>query len=89
MKSNKEYRFKENPKEEEFCNKFIEMFKHDSQADKSLSAIVFGWKGSTNSPNYYLTEREEDICINIIQWLGSPVGKCFLESCGFIEKSNK
>ena len=84
MKSNKEYRFKDNPKEEEFHNKFFEMFKNNMAANNALSAIVFGWSNDRqNYPKEILSEREEDICINIIQWLGSPVGEGFLDSCGF------
>lgn len=90
MKSNKEYRFKENPKEEEFHNKFIEMFKNNGMANKSLSAIVFGWSNDRqNYPKEILSEKEEDICVNIIQWLGSPVGEGFLDSCGFSRNDSK
>lgn len=86
MESNKQYRFKDNPKEKEFHDRFKELFEKDYMAKKTLSAIVFGWEeGMRNSPKEYLTEREENICLNIIQWLGSPVGKGFLSSCGFEE----
>lgn len=85
MKSNKEYRFKDNPKEKEFHDKFKELFEQNT-----LSAIVFGWKDDRqNYPKEYLNEREEDICINIIQWLGSPVGQGFLNSCGFVTPEQK
>jgi len=90
MKSNKEYRFKDNPKEQEFHNRFKEMFEISSTTRNSLSAIVFGWKdASQNYPNQYLTEKEEDICLNLIQWLGSPVGQGFLDSCGFVPKNDR
>lgn len=84
MKTNKEYRFKDNPKEKEMHDKFIEMFKRDSSANRCLSAIVFGWKNDNQTtPKRYLTENEENICLNLIQWLGSPVGQSFLRECGF------
>jgi hypothetical protein len=35
-------------------------------------------------PSEYLTEKEESIVISTIQWLGTPVGKKFMESCGYI-----
>jgi len=83
MKSNKECRFKENPKEKEFHDKFIDMFKLDSYANNTLSAIVFGWgNDNQNYPKEYLSDKEEDICLNIIQWLGAPVGQGFLNRCG-------
>lgn len=85
MNTNKEYRFKDNPKEAEFHDKFKEMFKNDNT---TLSAIIFGWQSDKQKyPNEFLTENEEDICITLIQWLGSPIGQDFLDSCGFIPKN--
>jgi hypothetical protein len=85
MKTNKEYRFKDNPKEKEMHDKFIAMFKNNTMANNTLSAIVFGWKDDTQrTPMEYLTDKEEDICLNLIQWLGSPVGQGFLDECGFV-----
>lgn len=90
MKTNKEYRFKDNPKEQEFHDKFIEMFKRDSSANRCLSAIIFGWENDNQSyPKEWLTGKEEDICLNLIQWLGSPVGQGFLDSCGFAPKNDR
>lgn len=84
MKTNKEYRFNDNPKEKELHDKFIEMFKN---SNITLSAIIFGWQNDNQTiPNRYLTEDEENICLNIIQWLGSPVGQLFLNECGFTLK---
>lgn len=86
MKSNKEYRFEDNPKEKQFHDKFKEMFERDNMAKTSLSGIIFGWKNEGTVPNRYLTNAEENICLNLIQWLGSPVGQDFLNECGFKEK---
>ena len=87
MKTNKEYRFQDNPKEKEFHDKFKGMFDLDYTNSLLLSAIIFGWDDDRQSyPKEYLTEREEDICLNLIQWLGSPVGQGFLDNCGFIPK---
>lgn len=86
MQSHKKYRFENNPKEKEFHDKFIEMLDH-GMGSRNLSAMIFGWSDDTqHSPKEYLTEREEEICLNLIQWLGSPVGQGFLRDCGFEEK---
>lgn len=78
------YRHLSNHKEKEIHDKFIQMFKRDSSANRCLSAIIFGWKnGNQTTPNRYLTDDEENICLSIIQWLGSPVGQGFLSDCGF------
>lgn len=88
MKSNKEYRFKDNEKEQEFHDKFKEMFERDNMSKTTLSGIVFGWDNDMQHyPKEYLTEREEDIILNVIQWLGSPVGQGFLEKCGYTKKT--
>jgi len=80
MKTNKKYRFNDNPKEKELHDKFIDMFENN----KTLSAIIFGWENDRQiTPSRYLTENEENICLNLIQWLGSPVGQSFLLECGF------
>lgn len=87
MEGTKQYRFADNPKEKEFHDKFIEMFTHDSHGITTLSMIVIG--DSEQNPNYpkrYLTKEEETICVNLIQWLGSPVGQGFLNECGYIKK---
>ena len=85
MKSNKEYRFIGNEKEKVFHDNFIEMFtKNKDITNITLSAIVFGWENDRQQyPKHFLTEYEENICLNIIQWLGSPVGQGFLDKCGF------
>lgn len=90
MKSHKEYRLEDNPTEKVFHDKFIEMFKRDGAAMRTLSAIVFGWKDNNQSyPKKYLTKDEEDICLSLIQWLGSPVGQGFLNECGFMPIDSK
>jgi len=84
MKTNKGHRFKDNPKEKEFHDKFIEMFNSSSMAKVTLSAIVFGWENDRQQyPKRFLDENEKEVVINIIQWLGSPVGQGFLNECGF------
>ena len=82
--SKKEYRFKDNPKEKEFHDKFIKMFGSTNSGHKMLSSIIYGWKNNTQTiPFEWLNNQEEFVCINLIQWLGSPVGQSFLADCGF------
>lgn len=84
MKGTKQYRFKDNPKEKELHDKFIEMMSSDLSSHDMLSSIVFGWKNERqNTPKQYITEEQQTICVNLIQWLGSPVGQGFLRNCGF------
>lgn len=87
MESYKEYRFKDNPKEKEFYDNFVKQFGNNS---KTISAIIFGWENEQQTiPKDYLLQRERNICANLIQWLGSPVGQAFLANCGFTETKQK
>jgi hypothetical protein len=82
MNNCKEYRFKDNPKEKEFFDKFQDLFFRNNFSLRTLDAVIFGWNSDSN-PNDYLNDREVAICTNLIQWLGSPVGQGFLRNCGF------
>jgi len=79
MQGFKTYRHEQNPKEKELHDKFIE--KHGGNL---MSMIVYPPKETGAYPSEYLTEKEESIVISTIQWLGTPVGKKFMESCGYI-----
>lgn len=78
MKGFKTYRHEQNPKEKELHDKFIE------EHGVEMSLIVYPPKESSVYPSEYLTQKEESIVISTIQWLGTPVGKEFMESCGYI-----
>ena len=81
IKGFKEYRHERNPKEKEFHDKFLKEHHRDGYVDMDL--IVFGQSDHNMIPNDYLLDRERQIVLSTIQWLGSPVGQGFLSSCGF------
>lgn len=83
MKGTKQYRFEQNPEEELFYKIFIE---HCSYNNTTLSQIIFGTKNN-GEVKEWATERDEIVSINLIQWLGSPVGQGFLDNCGYIKKN--
>lgn len=82
----KTHRFEQNPQERLFVETFV---KNYLQIDERLlEGIIFGWANSAQTiPKDNLSLRELNIILNIIQWLGSPVGNSFLQECGF-DKSN-
>jgi hypothetical protein len=87
MKSNKTNRFESNPDEKVFHDKFKERYENNTT---TLSGIIFGWTNDyQDNPKRYLTEEEEDICLNLIQWLGSPVGNRFLQECKLTCEENE
>lgn len=80
MESFKSHRFDQNPKEKELVEKFLESYSDYGMTD----LIVFGHTPN-GTPLDRLSEREVNIVLSTIQWLGSPVGQGFLKSCGFDE----
>jgi hypothetical protein len=85
IKGFKDYRHETNPKEKEFHDKFLKS--HDRERYNDMDFIVFGHSKSDTGtlPDDYLTDREKQIVLSTIQWLGSPVGQGFLLDCGFEE----
>ena len=82
------HRHKSNPKEKELHDKFkAEIIEYKYSQDQ-IHRLVFGHSNNNIIPNDYLSDREQQIVLSAIQWLGSPVGQSFLKSCSF-EQSNK
>ena len=79
IKTFKEHRFERNPQEKIFVDEFLKQ--HSEYNDMDL--IVFGHAPENTMPKDYLSQREKNIVISVIQWLGSPVGKGFLCMCGY------
>ena len=85
MKSFKEYRFENNPQEKIFVEQFIK----DHEFYNDIDLIIFGHSSDSMTPKDYLSDREKDIVVSLVQWLGSPVGQAFLDSCGFELKTKQ
>jgi len=84
MESLKPYRFKDNPQEKIFYDKWME--RHISRFHSGYSMVDYLLAKDPNRPNREATDRDELVAVTIIQWLGSPVGMSFLEECGFVRK---
>ena len=83
MEGFKTHRHASNPKEKELHDKFVAEFVESRHGGGiALEQISMPMDGRGN-PAEYLTDREKQIMISTIQWLGSPVGQGFLEKCGF------
>ena len=79
MEGFKTYRHEINPREKELHDKFIK-----EHINKDTDFIVF--RPANDTQTYAvdeLSDREKQIMISTIQWLGSPVGTSFLRDCGF------
>lgn len=85
MKILKKHRLESNPQEKVFVDEFIKQHCHLD----NLDLIVFGHPSYSTTPKDHLSGREKEIILSTIQWLGSPVGQGFLDSCGFTLKNDK
>jgi len=75
----RDYRFKQNPDEKEIVEYFINKYGNLGTRNglRKFTDVALTEKMRENG--YYLTEREEMIILNTIQWLKSPVGKFFMK----------
>ncbi len=81
----KTYRHESNPKEKELHDAFIKDFVEDPRGDNYKNDAIhrISMPQDGNRLTDYLSDREKQIVISTIQWLGSPVGQGFLDKCGF------
>lgn len=79
----KTYRHASNPKEKEFHDKFLEEHINDRNARIDLLVFSPANEAQTRAVDT-LSDREKQIMLSTIQWLGSPVGQHFLRTCGFV-----
>lgn len=84
IKTFKEYRLTEDNKQEVIM---VEEFKKHVKDGYIPDQIVFGTKeGTSSTPNQYLTDREKQVMLSTLQWLGSHVGQCYLRDCGLLNE---
>lgn len=84
LKGFKTYRHDSNPKEKELHDKFIEQHIDNEAWTCPVDLLVFpACNNTAMMPSDYLSDREKQIMISTIQWLGSPVGQSFMRECGF------
>lgn len=80
-KSNKgihRHRFKANPNEAKLASLWDKQCTYHSTLD-----YLLGDGAKPAEPS----DRDRQVAATVIQWLGSPVGQCFLEDAGFVHKS--
>ncbi len=79
----KQYRLN---KHDPYYDKEVKFSKEFHSFPMDWDYIVFGMKDSIgySSPKDFLSERERHIVASTIQWLGTPVGESFLDTCDFM-----
>lgn len=83
------HRHEHNPKEKEIHDKFKKEYIESKNSPNSIDRLIFGHPSNSLAPKDYLSDREKQIVLSAMQWLGSTVGQCFLNSCGFIDENSK
>jgi len=79
----KTYRHSDNPEEKRFYDAALEL------GTSILSAITLPLNDRGTGACRHLTFDEEQLVINTLQWLGSPVGQSWLEELGYKKTSSK
>ena len=69
------YRLKSNPKEQAFADAWQEQNQYRHNRHTMLEQLLSDDGGKTPAQ---VSDRDEMLAATIIQWLGSPVGSCFL-----------
>ena len=77
------YRFEENPEERRFAKAWEDQNRHGS----NLAYLLHMGEGRGRPPEP--NEREHVVAATVIQWLGSPVGQCFLRDLGYVRTDEK
>lgn len=70
------HRLSSNPLEQAYHDAWIE----ENKEGPCKGAGLLQWLlGENNKPAYGMTDRDALVAATVIQWLGSPVGKGFIE----------
>lgn len=75
------HRFKDNPEEERFARAWNEQ----NESGSNLAYLLDPKSGCGGRP-VDRSKWEHQVAATVIQWLGSPVGQCFLRDLGYERK---
>ena len=67
----RKYRFKDNPLEQKFAEEWV-------KRNREGKILLYLTSPSNRLEQSDLCERDKIIAGSVIQWLGTPVGQCFL-----------
>ncbi len=89
MESFKKYRHRHNPQEKLMHDKFLEQHINEPYLDLLIFPAEDGGGGVFNATDT-LSYREQRIVLSVVQWCGSPIGRQFLNQCGYkLEKDGE
>ena len=73
----KGYRFKSNPEEKLFIDAWVK----ENRLGHILEYLV-----GDGTKRGEITQRDATIAAAVVQWFGSPVGRCFLSDLGYMKE---
>lgn len=76
------YRMKENPEEQ----RFADAWEARNATLWDPGTVLLDALLSDGVTRVSATPREIEVAATVIQWLGSPVGQCFLRDLGYTKK---
>jgi hypothetical protein len=82
------YRFSSNPEEERFAEAWAAQNTDQGFGGSNTLAWLLGVADQWGRP-VDPTDREHSVAATVVQWLGSPVGQCFLRDLGYEKQEKK
>lgn len=76
-----QYRFKDNPLEKVFAEAWEKENTANGGAAEGRGYLDYLLAKDSNQPRGEVSERDREVAATVIQWLGSPVGQCFIKEC--------
>lgn len=83
----RQYRFKDNPLEKRFAEVWEKKNLDVWGTHIACGTLDYMLAKNPNRPNGEVTDRDREVAATVIQWLGSPVGQCFIREV--LEQENK
>ena len=83
LNNDETYRHADNPEEKHFHDAALDM------GTRYWSAVTLPLNHRGTEPSRYLNQDEEQLVINTLQWLGSPVGQSWLREMGYEKQEPK
>lgn len=76
-----QYRFKDNPLEKAFAEAWERENTTKGGAMEGRGYLDYLLAEDCNCPRGEVTDRDRVVAATVVQWLGSPIGQCFIKEC--------
>lgn len=76
------HRFKDNPEE----RRFAEAWAKDNEQGHTLAYLLDRQHGTGPGKPPEPDDLEREVAATVVQWLGSPMGQCFLRDLGYTRR---